>query len=68
MIQASDLRKTFGDVIALDGVSVAVPQGSVIFPLMFASSAFVPVSGLPGWLQVVAAPSAPRGRVPPVEP
>ncbi|MCA1572198.1 MAG: ABC transporter permease [Chloroflexi bacterium] len=27
----------------------------VIFPLMFASSAFVPVSGLPGWLQVIAA-------------
>ncbi|MGH3912553.1 MAG: ABC transporter permease [Pseudonocardiaceae bacterium] len=26
----------------------------VIFPLMFASSAFVPVSGLPPWLQVVA--------------
>ncbi|MGI9062742.1 MAG: ABC transporter permease [Pseudonocardiaceae bacterium] len=26
----------------------------VIFPLMFASSAFVPVDGLPGWLQVVA--------------
>ncbi len=29
MIQASELRKTFGDVTALDGVSVAVPQGSV---------------------------------------
>ena len=26
----------------------------VIFPLMFASSAFVPIAGLPGWLQVVA--------------
>ncbi|XVS65740.1 ABC transporter permease [Actinosynnema sp. CA-299493] len=26
----------------------------VMFPLMFASSAYVPVSGLPGWLQVVA--------------
>lgn len=26
----------------------------VTFPLMFASSAFVPVGGLPGWLQVVA--------------
>jgi ABC-2 type transport system permease protein len=25
-----------------------------MFPLMFASSAFVPVSGLPGWLQAVA--------------
>ncbi len=25
-----------------------------IFPLMFASSAYVPISGLPGWLQVVA--------------
>ena len=27
----------------------------VIFPLMFASSAFVPVAGLPGWLRVIAA-------------
>ncbi|MBY8854150.1 ABC transporter permease, partial [Saccharothrix sp. MB29] len=27
----------------------------VVFPLMFASSAFVPVHALPGWLQVVAA-------------
>jgi len=26
----------------------------VMFPLMFASSAFVPVSGLPGWVRVVA--------------
>ena len=26
----------------------------VIFPLMFASSAFVPIAGLPSWLQVVA--------------
>lgn len=26
----------------------------VIFPLMFASSAFVPIAALPGWLQVVA--------------
>ncbi|HEX3785602.1 MAG TPA: ABC transporter permease [Pseudonocardiaceae bacterium] len=26
----------------------------VIFPLMFGSSAYVPVSGLPGWLQAVA--------------
>jgi hypothetical protein len=26
----------------------------LIFPLMFASSAFVPVSGLPSWLQVIA--------------
>jgi ABC-2 type transport system permease protein len=26
----------------------------VMFPLMFASSAFVPVAGLPGWLQAVA--------------
>jgi ABC-2 type transport system permease protein len=26
----------------------------LIFPLMFASSAYVPVSGLPGWLQAVA--------------
>ena len=26
----------------------------VIFPLMFASSAFVPVAGLPGWLRVIA--------------
>ncbi|MGH3932073.1 MAG: ABC transporter permease [Pseudonocardiaceae bacterium] len=26
----------------------------VIFPLMFASSAFVPIAGLPPWLQVVA--------------
>ncbi|HEU0089138.1 MAG TPA: ABC transporter permease [Pseudonocardiaceae bacterium] len=26
----------------------------VIFPLMFASSAFVPVAGLPSWLQVIA--------------
>jgi ABC-2 type transport system permease protein len=26
----------------------------VTFPLMFASNAFVPVSGLPGWLQAVA--------------
>jgi ABC-2 type transport system permease protein len=25
-----------------------------MFPLMFASSAFVPVNGLPGWLQAVA--------------
>ncbi|GLZ34969.1 transport permease protein [Lentzea sp. NBRC 105346] len=25
-----------------------------MFPLMFASSAFVPIQGLPGWLQVVA--------------
>ncbi|NUT96633.1 MAG: ABC transporter permease, partial [Saccharothrix sp.] len=25
-----------------------------MFPLMFASSAYVPVSGLPGWLQAVA--------------
>lgn len=25
-----------------------------MFPLMFASSAFVPVGGLPGWLQVIA--------------
>ncbi|MGH8908659.1 MAG: ABC transporter permease [Egibacteraceae bacterium] len=28
--------------------------GLVTFPLMFASNAFVPVSGLPGWLQTVA--------------
>lgn len=27
----------------------------VIFPLMFASSAFVPLEGLPGWLRVIAA-------------
>jgi ABC-2 type transport system permease protein len=26
----------------------------LMFPLMFASSAYVPISGLPGWLQVVA--------------
>ena len=26
----------------------------VMFPLMFASSAFVPIAGLPGWLQAVA--------------
>lgn len=26
----------------------------VIFPLMFASSAFVPLSGLPGWLRAIA--------------
>lgn len=26
----------------------------VIFPLMFASSAFVPIAGLPSWLQVIA--------------
>jgi ABC-2 type transport system permease protein len=25
-----------------------------MFPLMFASSAYVPVTGLPGWLQAVA--------------
>jgi ABC-2 type transport system permease protein len=25
-----------------------------MFPLMFASSAFVPIDGLPGWLQVIA--------------
>ncbi|HSZ31417.1 MAG TPA: ATP-binding cassette domain-containing protein, partial [Pseudonocardiaceae bacterium] len=29
MIDAVDVRKTFGDVIALDGVSVAVPAGTV---------------------------------------
>lgn len=28
--------------------------GLVMFPLMFAANAFVPVSGLPGWLQAVA--------------
>jgi ABC-2 type transport system permease protein len=26
----------------------------LMFPLMFASSAYVPISGLPGWLQAVA--------------
>jgi ABC-2 type transport system permease protein len=25
-----------------------------MFPLMFASSAFVPIDGLPGWLRVIA--------------
>ncbi|MGB8198839.1 MAG: ATP-binding cassette domain-containing protein, partial [Pseudonocardiaceae bacterium] len=29
MIDAVDVRKTFGDVTALDGVSVAVPAGTV---------------------------------------
>lgn len=34
---------------AMQGVGFAV-----MFPLMFASSAFVPVSGLPGWVRAVA--------------
>jgi ABC-2 type transport system ATP-binding protein len=29
MIEAADVRKTFGEVTALDGVSIAVPAGSV---------------------------------------
>ena len=30
MIEADDITKSFGDVLALDGVSVAVPRGSVL--------------------------------------
>jgi len=30
MIEATDVTKTFGDVVALDGVSVQVPRGSVL--------------------------------------
>lgn len=33
---------------------VQAVAGMAMFPLMFASSVFVPVAGLPGWLQAVA--------------
>ena len=29
MIEAADLRKSYGDVIALDGLTFAVPAGTI---------------------------------------
>ncbi len=51
---------TFGTVGALLAVIFRTPEGvqgvgfALIFPVVFASSVFVPVASMPSWLQVVA--------------
>lgn len=52
---------TFGTLGALLAVIFRSPEGvqgvgfALIFPIVFASSVFVPVASMPAWLQVVAA-------------
>lgn len=51
---------TFGTLGALLAVIFRTPEGvqgvgfALIFPIVFASSVFVPVATMPGWLQAVA--------------
>jgi ABC-type multidrug transport system permease subunit len=58
-IQVQQIRKNFG--FATVGIMVREPETAqaaafqVMAPLVFASSAFVPVESMPGWLQPFAA-------------
>lgn len=48
----------FSNVLALvtrDQESTIIGANLVVFPLLFVSSAFLPVESMPGWIQVVAA-------------
>jgi ABC-type polysaccharide/polyol phosphate export permease len=64
-IETRALRKSYGDVVALGGVDLSVGPGivfgllgrygfTIIFPLTFISSAFVPIESMPGWLRPIA--------------
>ena len=46
MVEAYDLRNTFGKVQALDGLSLAVPAGSVL-GLPAGTAAAAPISATP---------------------
>ena len=43
-----------GDVSARDGETAEAGSFPILAPLVFASSAFVPVKSMPGWLQAFA--------------
>ena len=50
-VEVDGLRKAFGAVLALDGLSFRMPAVPVVFLLVFTASSFVPASAMPGWLQ-----------------